>query len=164
MYVYIYILHTLHTDVKSIWPWMEWSDHTIEIDELSAISSIQVAEAAAATITADALASKELWERCNLSSLKRLKMAENGIKWSVHGLTCLTWPFHQHIAQDWTLCLLRPLSIAVWNPAGALSLADIRRRSCRSQRLRGWEWCNLKMNLYESMNQLENMEKLIAYP
>jgi hypothetical protein len=58
---------------------MEWSDHTIEIDELSAISSIQVAEAAAATITADALASKELWERCNLS-LKRLKMAENGIK------------------------------------------------------------------------------------
>jgi len=59
---------------------MEWSDHTIEIDELSAISSIQVAEAAAATITADALASKELWERCNLSSLKRLKMAENGIK------------------------------------------------------------------------------------
>ena len=108
--------------------------------------------------------SKELWERCNLSSLKRLKMAENGIKWSVHGLTCLTWPFHQHIPQDWTLCLLRPLSIAVWNPAGALSLADIRRRSCRSQRLRGWEWCNLKMNLYESMNQLENMEKLIAYP
>jgi hypothetical protein len=109
------------------------------------------------------LASKELWERCNLS-LKRLKMAENGIKWSMHGLKCLTWPFHQHIAQDWTLCLLRPLSIAVWNPAGALSLADIRRRSCRSQRLRGWEWCNLKMNLYESMNQLENMEKLIAYP
>ena len=88
----------------------------------------------------------------------------NGIKWSMHGLKCLTWPFHQHIAQDWTLCLLRPLSIAVWNPAGALSLADIRRRSCRSQRLRGWEWCNLKMNLYESMNQLENMEKLIAYP
>ena len=37
----------------------------------SFVSSIQVAEAAAATITADALASKELWERCNLSSLRR---------------------------------------------------------------------------------------------